>query len=529
MILNVSDPLIHPTTPSTWTNYHGNVGRLKVNAEYAIVNPSGPIATAPMRQTIAAIQALFTAAIGNGSSIERLRVLGGEWSLSQAAWTDGSVIATNRNLNWWSLLKSADLLPSFRGPRDGVVFTQCGMPIGILNAELKAKGRSLRATGASNGQTIVGAMSTGTHGSAFDNRTISSNGALVGGSLHDHVVAIQIVTAPDECVWLERASYPVATESFAKEVGSSRIVRDDAQFNSALVSFGSFGFIHAILIETEPRYLLHTHRSKVNVDNDFRDAIMGPDPAKINIHSTNVIDGEPVQLYHFEWVLNPYHPSTAWVTTMYKGAYLGGYQPPDPNGGDPGPDLLAVLGWLQHQFPQPINVLLDLFSSQFYDSAFEHTGTIGEIFYATDPKGQGTSMEIAFAPSDASRVLDAVIAVHANFPVGGICGFRYIAASNATLAMTGPFGPVACTLEIESLNNTPSQQFQNAFWDELDKQGIRYTFHWGQVNNFNGSTRTAASLYGADKVKIWTDARSALLNPQMLKVFESPFLSACGL
>jgi hypothetical protein len=53
------------------------------------------------------------------------------------------------------------------------------MSILQINEKLEAAGRSLKASGASNGQSIAGCISTGTHGAAFQVGAVHE--AIVGG------------------------------------------------------------------------------------------------------------------------------------------------------------------------------------------------------------------------------------------------------------------------------------------------------------------------------------------------------------
>src|SRR5215217_4594771 len=108
----------------------------------------------------------------------RLRAYGGGWSFSGAPSTDGWMLDTSA-LNLWFNIGAASLAPAYQGSRDSLTFVQCGNSIAGLNRNFRLKGRSLRTTGASNGQSIVGAMSTGTHGAAID-----------VGAVQDYVVGI---------------------------------------------------------------------------------------------------------------------------------------------------------------------------------------------------------------------------------------------------------------------------------------------------------------------------------------------------
>jgi len=51
------------------------------------------------------------------------------------------------------------------------------------------------------------------------------------------------------------------------------LVRDDHLFNAALVSFGSFGVIHGVVIEAEPLALLEATRKRLPLNADLRRAI----------------------------------------------------------------------------------------------------------------------------------------------------------------------------------------------------------------------------------------------------------------
>jgi FAD/FMN-containing dehydrogenase len=130
-----------------------------------------------------------------------------------------------------------------------------------LNEYLQQRGRSLKTAGASNSQTIAGAFSTGTHGSA-----------VRVGAMQDFVVGLHLIVGEDRHIWLERASYPVVSDRFIERLGAEPI-RDDTLFNAALVSFGGFGIIHAAMIETEPIYLVEAHRQRVPLGDALKHTI----------------------------------------------------------------------------------------------------------------------------------------------------------------------------------------------------------------------------------------------------------------
>src|SRR5947209_2895157 len=159
-----------------------------------------------------------------------LRALGGGWSLSEAPATDGILVNTKPlNLSFNVGANMVDPAYPNAEKEKALNFAQCGNSILELHDKLNKAGRTLRSCGASNGQTIAGALSTGTHGAAID-----------AGSIANYVVGLHIVVGPTRHVWLEPACYPVMTKDFADALGAEWI-RNDALFHAALISLCGFG------------------------------------------------------------------------------------------------------------------------------------------------------------------------------------------------------------------------------------------------------------------------------------------------
>lgn len=176
-----------------------------------------------------------------------LRAMGSSWSLSTCGVTNNRLISS-KNLRRFFGVSGSYVDPSYSKDSTKLLFFECGYTLGKINIELKKKGLSLLACGSNNGQTLPGVISTNTHGSAFK-----------FGATPEMVVGIHLITGPSSQVYLERASYPVVTKKLAEELGAE-LVRDDALFNAALVSFGSFGIIRGLMIETRDLFLLHLSR-----------------------------------------------------------------------------------------------------------------------------------------------------------------------------------------------------------------------------------------------------------------------------
>ncbi len=498
--------------PGTWKNYHQNVIE-PVDTVYDIYNPLPLQSLADLQLTIKAIQKIIQDAL---TKKKRLRAVGGKWSLSHAAVTDGNLIQTNGGIAASYFLKDEDIHVAYGGPHGQLVYAQGGVSVLELNRRLKLNNLSLKAAGASNGQTIAGATATGTHGAAF-----------AFGALHDAIVAIQIINSPTSVVWIERKTKPVVSQAFLTKMGST-LIQDDDLFKAVLVHVGCMGFVHGVVLETEPLFLLNYLTVKKPLNAALLTAMSTFDPMEIGIATTKAYDnGDIGRLYHFEVIVNPNDIKSVWVRSMYKLPYRSDYKAPLQGGMGPGPDLLSQIGHLQDFGPGPIGAILKLFSSKFLPDSSDVTGTFGEIFSATDPKGEGTSMEIGFDPINIPAVIDALKKTTASEgAVASFAGMRFVKASEATIAFTH-FAPITCTLEMLGVNNQTTQNYYDTLWGNLDTAGIPYTFHWGQVNNL--TLAKTQQKYTAATLTNWKTQRAKILSPEMIAVFSSPYSDQCGL
>src|SRR5262249_15038672 len=218
-----------------------------------------------------------------------LRARGSLWSLSTAAVTDGRLIDTTA-LRVALEVPKALTIPQYAGDAARLRFVECGNTVAALNDYLFAAGLSLKASGSNNGQTIAGALSTGTHGGAYG-----------FGAVPEMVVGLHFVVGPNKHVYLERQSYPVMRPAFAQSLGAE-FRQDDALFNAALVSFGAFGILHGIMIETRELFTLNAIRFKHPYDATVKAAMTAGDPTTIPLpaFARGVPTDKP---YHFELFL----------------------------------------------------------------------------------------------------------------------------------------------------------------------------------------------------------------------------------
>jgi hypothetical protein len=505
------EPLITFEPDVVWINRHLNVSA-RIERLYEAWNRWSD-RTRPTQQVwmagLSALQRIVREAEANDKHV---RGFGGAWSLSRAAVTRDFMVDT-KPLNYIDIgIRQENLEAAFQGVPEHLVFAQAGVSIMELNQELEVRGLSLSTSGASNGQTIAGASSTGTHGSAH-----------AVGSMQDLIVGLHIVAEGGKHFWIERASQPVVTQRFCDLLGAE-LVRDDPLFNAAVVSFGSFGLIHAILFTCEPIYTLEFHIRRY----DYQE--VQPVLSTLDVSSLNLPEGAALP-FHFEVVLNPYrtqsHAQGAYVRFMYKRDYTPVPNPPRATVvTSPGDDLLGLIGTLSDAVPALIPAALDTVLQQQLAPTTEPVyGTHGQIFGPTTLRGHAMSTEIGVALHDAGRAVEAIIQVAATGAFAGTVALRYVRASSALLAFTH-FAPITCTIELPSVESDRTQRAFERIWAELEARNIPYTLHWGQ--GLRPDAAFVRRAFGA-RVDQWLSARRRFLSPSGRQTFANALLIDCGL
>lgn len=145
---------------------------------------------------------------------------------------------------------------------------------GSLAVELGPKYRipwAFETLGGAGGQTIFGALTTGTHGGDYFQNPIS-----------DSVVALHLVAAGGQSYWVEpsaqavasatgqpikgaaltTATFPITDDGkLSNEFGPDiAIIRNTALFNAIIVSAGRFGVVASVVLRVVPQYCLQQHR-----------------------------------------------------------------------------------------------------------------------------------------------------------------------------------------------------------------------------------------------------------------------------
>lgn len=491
--------------PSNWHNLHGTVTQ-KIVDYYDLNNEPKGSGLDTYNDTTNGIQKLLQDSITSGIPI---KPLGGNWSLSPIAATPGILLNT-RLLNYSFPIGAGSVSPQYSGSASKLYFAQCGCGIWELNDRLKQRGLSLPASGASNGQTIAGAMATGTHGAGIS-----------FGAIQEAAVGLHIIVSPTRHVYLERASQPVMAASFAAKIGAE-LLRDDELFNAALTGLGAFGFVHGVMLETESLYLLEAYLRRVPYDDAFKHQITTLDFAYKGLPYPNE------RPFHFQCLINPYDMANGvYMTTMYKRPYRTNYTPPPLAGGGigPGDDAPAFIGKFSGILPGTVPFIVNKVlggSLKPYEKVY---GTLGEIFNNTALAGKVASAAMGFPPAEALSVVDILLKVNKDAgPFVGLFAFRFVKKSRALMAFTR-FDPT-CVLELDGVQSPETDRFYHAVWNALEAAGIPYTFHWGKMNAM--TPQRLQKMYG-NNLQRFTAARARLMDAQTLLAMSNDAYKNWGL
>ncbi len=468
------------------------------------------------------IQRALAQAKANGFTA---RAIGRGWSLSDVPATDGALIDLSR-LSGMKPIRQNQIDPGYPGDadaRDGLWLIQAGAYISQINKMIESDryGRSLRTSGAANGQTIAGATATGTHGSA-----------LGIGALHDHIVAIHLLAGDSNQFWLERASHPVLKPSLAAALGAT-VIRDDALFNAVVMGLGAFGIIHNVIIETRPRFLLEAKSFDKLTDT-------GPtlkfDAAMRTVIETLDFDSHPrlksqdgSQPYFFQPIIDPNsNPPEVLVSLMYEKPWDPNHQP-DYNMAaskfGPGFDFLSVIGQLLDVFQAGVPLVAQIAIAQLF-STKPKTGSWGELFGYKTPRTKVASSTVAVPLNRALETLDLLIEINNDIgPAPLVFGCRYVKKSPALLAMNR--FDTTFVVSIDGIFNNTSLAFFDAIAPKIEQAGIPFTQHWGKTNGYTPAR--VQNAYGAD-FTAWKDARHQLLpDPADRALFTNDYMQQRGL
>lgn len=486
-----------------WRNWHETVSQ-PVRRFEVLSNPDESRSTVSgYNTTTRRVQELILEAAEQDTS---LRALGGAWSFTPVAATDGIMLATQR-LNYRFALDPSHLRQAYT-PETMPVFVQCGISIADLNRYLAGRGQALPTSGASNGQTIVGALSTGTHGAAID-----------VGAIPEYVVAIHLAASPDgRTVWLERASRPVVQDDIIARFDAEP-VRDDELFDAALVSFGCFGIVLGVVIEPVAPYYLQAWRQPIVLDDALWAAIEKMDFSDTDLPGQRgASGGGPVRRpHHLELLVNVLDGGRTMMTAMYREPTRppGATRPKLDAGFGKGDSALDAIGVITDGWDGLAPLAAKLFTKAYRPYA-NIAGTPGEMFKDTSTRGRSASSAMGVPLRHARNALDLAAGAVARREAPAFVSMRFVKATRATLGFTC-HEPVTAILEVDGAYSNRTLAAQRDVWQALAAEGIPHTYHWGKMHDLGAAG--VRRCYGEDRVDRWIAARQELVPARCRRVF----------
>ncbi len=187
----------------------------------------------------------------------RMRAVGSGHSSSDVARPDDVLIDISR-LN--RTLPTTSFRPQPPGLRsdERLYRVEAGITVRDLNLRLYQSGLALHNMGSFDGQTIIGAISTGTHGTGIDL-----------GALADSVVSIEMFVVEPRQGKAEVSLLRIEPQPFTEALGSDpseqdmRLEVDPNLFHSAVVSFGCFGVVYALTLRVREAYWLEEETTRI--------------------------------------------------------------------------------------------------------------------------------------------------------------------------------------------------------------------------------------------------------------------------
>lgn len=518
-------PLTDIATLDRWSNFHHTIVDRPIPA---YITPGAQGIPANLKRGAALIPALNAILdYCMTEPTERLCAIGARWSLSNIL-DPNRVILDPGVWNEIAAVEPSWLTPEYRAAaaaKGGVpIIAQGGTNIRTLNGFLGQYELALQVSGASDGHRIAGCIATGTHGSH-----------LKVGAVHDTVLGMYLVTAPNQAVFLQpsrRWFAPQLAQWFHDATGlPTREIADDELFDAARVSLGGLGFVHSVIVEAVPLYEWHgslvarqlsdaaVWRAIDTLDTRELDATLGPD--------------------YFSVVFSPFAPlgkPGSYSTLMWRRRAAQPYAAAQPVQPSTSTDLTRLLSRLIPIFDGGIaaELISDVVASE--TAAQYQPGPIAPAFPGTCfgptslPEGNGRSSEVVVDQRNARAALQVVLDTlrregdAGRHLLGGV-GVRFAPATNALLGMN--IHAMNTYIEFPSLNSADTSIIHRAIWNALRTAKIPFTCHWGQEY---GMDQASIRAYFGDRVDRWIAARHALLKtPQARAVFSNPLLSRLGL
>lgn len=393
-----------------------------------------------------------------------------------------------------------------------LVYVRAGTTVRALNEALWKLGLALPVMGTYDGQTVIGAISTGTHG---------SNSKV--GPLAEIVRSVDIFVClknssgkrDPKHLRIEARNGPTNAEAFKKATGRE-LRKSDKLFGAAVVSCGALGLVNGLIIEVRKKFWLeeirrhgywHDVQSKVEANRskvDFYDLTIGPHELAGQGHPVlETIRTEATD------------PGTITKRNLGNTFFLA---------------VVEVLGtrfltWLVGFRPLAYQRLMDKTFQKFGKAAQWTSASYEVLRLGYGAKVKATSNELHFDVKHTVAAVNAILKLARSSQDNKIwhtspIGVRFTAPSNQFIAMQA--GRLTCSIEVPLLLGTKGgDALMSSIQKELgEKFGARP--HWGQVHTLDGAA--AGAMYPG-----WASFVAARKELDPFSLFANDFTDKLGL
>lgn len=340
---------------------------------------------------------------------------------------------------------------------------------------------------------------------------------------------------PNDIVYLEPKSKPALSDAFIQTL-NSRVIRDDALFYTALVGLGSFGFIHGIVVEAEPVYLIKRYVKKISKSVAFELAnTMDFKNSSFTIPGETDAQGKGNRPYHYKVFINQYSDEPDCVVEiMYKKPYREPYPDPFPVIKESlFRDLIHLFVKLAENLPKSIPWLVKRLRDTILPTVNEETtGMLKEIFWDAPYQGSAFACSFGIHHKDSEKAMQLLGKLTRDEgPIPGIFAMRFVKQTKATLGFTR--FPITCMLEIDGVlwKKTASimslEEYSRRMIQVLKANNIPFTMHWGKSADWE-FPGLVDHMYPGKKAT-WIAQRQKLLSTEMQVLFSNTFLKTVEL
>lgn len=373
-----------------------------------------------------------------------------------------------------------------------LVETEGGIRVRDLNEALWERGFGLINMGGYDGQTIMGVVSTSTHGSG-----------ITFPPLCNFVVSLTTVLAKGRTVRIEPNAGITDPAKWAAKHPDIELVQDDDFFNAVLVSMGCMGVIYSVVLSVCDRYSMIEQRSL----------------SKWSVVKRELEAGAPLRdNRHWEVLVNPYKIDGDYTCLITRRNPIEVQDTPAQDlpqrnfivellakARFSGAVLLAAINHFPDLVPQVIDQALGSLARDYIDRSYR----VFNVGAANDVPAFGS--EIGFPMSTCIAVTDRILEIAGHAQRVGKAyltspfSLRFCKSSPAFMSMMHEAD--TCMIEFPLLANTiGGYELLRKIENEMYAFGGRP--HWGLLNFISGGRDLIERMY--PKFSRWDAVRRAL-------------------